>query len=130
MRVIADAVSPESMTRVGAGEDGVGDVARLGARGARSSTIDCSISVATMTGALQRGAPDLLWMTGTRSAELHAEIAARHHDAVGGGDDLSRFSTASGVSIFAMTGVGLPHAWHISRTRRMSSARLTNESAT
>ena len=28
---------------------------------------------------------------------------------------LSRFSTASGVSTFAMTGVGAPQAWQISR---------------
>jgi len=40
---------------------------------------------------------------------------------------LSRFSTASGVSIFATIGVSCPHAWQISRTRLMSLARRTNE---
>ena len=38
---------------------------------------------------------------------------------------LSRFSTASGVSIFAITGVGAPQAWQISRMLWRSSARRT-----
>jgi hypothetical protein len=43
---------------------------------------------------------------------------------------LSRWSTAEGVSIFAMMGVGRPQASQISRTSFTSSAVFTKERAT
>ena len=94
--------------------------------------IDWSISVATMTGRRTRRATERIcrWMTGTRSGGNSTPRSPRAtmtpSDAA---TTDSRFSTASGVSIFAMTGVGCPHSWQISRTSRRSSARRTNDSA-
>src|SRR5580693_8065611 len=77
--------------------------------------IDWSISVATMTGRRARRAMCRIcrWMTGTRSggnstprsprATITPSLAATM---------LSRFSTASGVSILATMGVGAPHEAH------------------
>ena len=119
--------------RVGAVEHRVGDVARLGARGPRG-----------VHHRLQHlGRDDDRPLVDAREPEdlllddrhalgrkLDAEIAARHHDGVGRGDDPFEIVDRGGVSILATMGVGLPHASQISRTRRMSSDLRTNESAT
>ena len=126
------AVSPESM-RQSVPEKTAFATSLASARVGRVDfVIDWSISVATMTGRRTRRATPRIcrWMTGTRSGGNSTPRSPRAtitpSDAA---TMLSRFSTASGVSIFAMIGVGAPHASQISRTSRMSSARRTKESA-
>ena len=97
------------------------------------STIDCSISVATMTGVCcSRQLPMISFCTtGTCSGDSSTPRSPRATITASAAATTShRLSTASGVSIFATIGVGRPACLHASRSATMSSARLTNESAT
>ena len=96
--------------------------------------IDSSICVAVIT-ILPRALVSSMarfWMSGTFSgAHLDAEIAARHHDAVGASTISSSRSTASGFSILAMIGTRLPSARRPARcASTTSSGERTNDSAT
>jgi hypothetical protein len=118
---------------VGATEHGVGHVAASARVGRGESTIDAEhfgrhdhrLAVNAT------GADDLLLDDRHGlGRQLDAQVTARHHRAVGGAHDRVERSTAPGVSILAMIGVGLPLRSQISRSSCTSSARRTNESAT
>ena len=94
--------------------------------------IDWSISVATMTGRRTRApAQDLPLDDGhALGRELDAEIAARDHDAVGGGDDALEVLDRVGRLDLGDDGRGLaPVAGDVADEAEVS-ARRTNESAT
>src|SRR5579872_4986947 len=107
------AVSPESMRQSVPEYTALATSLASARVGRVDLVIDWSISVATMTGRRTRRATLRIWrwMTGTRSggnstprsprATITPSLAATM---------LSRFSTASSVSILATTGVGAPHA--------------------
>jgi hypothetical protein len=131
-RVVADARLAGEHDRVGAVEDGVGDVGGLGARGHRGvghrlehlrrDDDGLGHAAAHLDGALLHDRHGLERQLDARSPR--ATMMPSNASMIS-----SRLSTACGFSILAMTGTLRPSSAMISCTRVMSAASRTNDSA-
>ena len=127
-------VSPESMSASAPSSTALATSEASARVGRGALIIDSSIWVATMTGLAARRASLIarFCTSGTcSSGNLHAQVAAGHHDPVERGHDLlAARPTAWGFSILAMSGRRTPASSMILRAGSASSGPRTNDSAT
>ena len=127
------AVSAESMTASAPSNTAAATSLASARVGRVDSTIDCSISVATITGRLLQPATAddlLLHDRHPLGRELHPEIAARHHHGVRRGDHLPQVLDRVRRLDLGHDRRRRPPCLQTSRSATMSSARFTNDSAT